>query len=162
MIPFEELTTTKKGTLGEEIVKSFLANNGWIIYDTNYKGAHPFDFMYASPDKRKMYLADVKTKKRFDYRKKGELVTGIDTRHFKEYQHLQDAYDNDFTLFFVDELEGTVYCELISKLEVSSYEITDSQSTKTIFNLKDMMLVTKLTQHEVEELNRLSSGKHIY
>jgi len=162
MIPFEELTTTQKGTVGEDIVKSYLASKGWIIYDTNYKGAHPFDFMYASADKQKIFLADVKTKKRFDFRKKGLHVTGIDTRHFKQYQHLQNEYNNDFVLFFVDELEGSVYCNLISNLELASYEVTDKRSTKTIFNLDDMMEVCKLTSNEIDILNRLSSGNHEY
>ncbi len=95
----------KTGRFGERIVDEFLKQKGWIPYRPIEGVAHPFDRLAASPDKKKLCIVEVKTKRR----RKAYEDTGIDRRHFQDYMHVTVKYGVPLFLTFVDAEEGAVY-----------------------------------------------------
>lgn len=100
---FEE--RLKTGQLGERIVDEFLRQKGWIPYYPPKGVAHPFDRLAASPDKRNICIVEVKTK----HRREAYADTGIDRRHFNDYQCVTMKYSVPLFLVFVDSKEGKIY-----------------------------------------------------
>ncbi len=81
MSQWGERTSAQKGALGEQIVDRYLVEQGYIPYGSLIDGAHPFDRLCASRDKREVFIADVKSKAcRLFY-----PDTGIGLRHYQEY-----------------------------------------------------------------------------
>ncbi len=158
---WEDKQTVKKGNFGEIIVEEHLKNKGLIPYRPSYNGAHPFDFMCASLDKKNMVIVDAKAKPRMNKRMMGEYWTGIDKRHYDEYYFLQAKYNVPVHLYFVDELEGRVYGNSLSELELSS--MIKNYKVKTIlFKMSDMIHVAYLTVHQINELKKLSTRNYKY
>ena len=95
----------KTGRFGERIIDEFLRQKGWIPYRPIEGAAHPFDRLAASPNKRKLCIVEVKTK----WRREAYADTGIDRRHYNDYQHVTTTYRVPLFLCFVDAKLGTVY-----------------------------------------------------
>ena len=68
----------EKGAMGEKIIKDFLEEKGWIVYQPFAGKAHAFD-MLAIKDKKKAIALDIKAKSRLDFIE----ATGINTKHFE-------------------------------------------------------------------------------
>ncbi len=156
---WEDKTTVKKGNFGEIIVEEHLKNKGLIPYKPSYEGAHPFDFMCASLDKKKMVIVDAKAKPRLNVRKFGEYWTGINKKHYDEYSFLQTKYNVPVHLYFIDELEERVYGNSLNELELSS-RIEHFKTETIVFKLSDMIHVAFLTEEQTKELKRLSSSNY--
>jgi hypothetical protein len=95
------------GSIGERLVDTYIRQRGYVPY---YPGPgpglrHPFDRLIASPDKRRLCIVEVKTK----WRREAYADTGIDQRHFDDYQHITSTYSIPLFLAFVDAKLGTVY-----------------------------------------------------
>lgn len=112
-LPWAERTTVKKGDLGESIVDEFLRGKRVIPYKPTFGGAHPFDRLCATADKKTIFIADVKTKParlRFP-------DTGINIRHYDDYKFIAKKYGLRIFIFFVDEVAQEVYGNWLEKLE---------------------------------------------
>jgi len=159
---WKDKTTVKKGDFGEQIIKEHLISKGLIPYIPDFNGVHPFDFLCASPDKKNMVIVDAKAYARMNRREFGEYWTGINTRHYEEYFHLQQKYKVPVHLYFIDELEKRIYGNSLSELELSARIIHTKRGTKTIFRVSDMIHVASLSEEQVLELKRLSSRNYAY
>lgn len=95
----------KTGQFGERIVDDFLKQKNWVPYRPQEGVAHPFDRLAASADKRKICIVEVKTK----WRREAYADTGINRRHFDDYQQITMKYGLPLFLSFVDAKLGTVY-----------------------------------------------------
>jgi hypothetical protein len=95
----------KTGLLGERIIDEYLRQHGYVPYHPEEGVAHPFDRLVASLDKQRLCIVEVKTK----WRREAYADTGIDRRHFDDYQHITTTYRVPLFLSFVDSKVGTVY-----------------------------------------------------
>lgn len=102
-----------KGELGEVIVRRHLEKRGWIVYKPYTDGAHAFDIL-AIFQKRNAIAMDVKAKSRMNK----FPATGINQKHFKEYQFFSEKYRMPFWLVFVDESQQTIYGNSLTELEL--------------------------------------------
>jgi len=99
--------------IGEQILDRFLLEQGLVRYrpDPN-DGAHPFDRLAASRDKRQIVIGEVKTKPR----RQAYADTGINRRHFDDYMHNTTKYGLPLFLAFVDFEIGAMYGNWWSEL----------------------------------------------
>lgn len=105
-------TALKKGEAGEMLIKAHLENNGWTVYRPVTDGAHCFD-MLSIKGKKTAIAIDVKAKARMNK----WPATGIDQRHFDEYQHFSQKHSMPFWVIFVDEALKKIYGNCIEELE---------------------------------------------
>ena len=111
---WSDKSTVKKGDIGESIVDEYLRKKGFIPYAPAFDGAHPFDRLCASPDKKRIFIAETKSKPaRVCY-----PDTGIDERHYKDYMHIYAKYFIKVYMFFVDEVAKKIYGGWLDKLDL--------------------------------------------
>jgi hypothetical protein len=156
-----------KGNIGEQIVDRFLVSQGYVPYKPDAEdGAHPFDRLVASKDKKTIFIAEVKTKP-------GRLYypdTGIDVRHYEDYKGIRDKYSIDVFLFFVDEEKGCVYGGLLRAIEGETKIMHNGQVLEyplrhkgiIYFPIDGMKTLVELTDEEVGKLKGLSTRKEEY
>lgn len=168
---FEELVTTRKGTVGEAEVDKYLKSKGIIPYSPASGVAHPFDRLCATVDKKKIFIAECKAKASRTY----YPDTGINLKSYNEYKYILDTYGIDIWLFFVDEYKRKIYGNLLTEL---SKEIVIKHGSKAIkyplvqkstygteiiyFPLHSMKPVCDISEKAVAELKRLSSRNYEY
>jgi hypothetical protein len=168
---WEDRTQTIKGNLGERIIDDYLKSKGLIPYHPDFQGAHPFDRLCSTPDKKYLCIVDSKAKARRTY----YPDTGIDTRTWREYRYLQDKYAIDVWLFFIDEDMGTVYGEKLRNLE---NPITVTWNNRAIeypkietnrfgreeiyFSVDSMKTIYSLNAEQVAELKQHSTRTYEY
>lgn len=116
MIPTDFKKNLIKGNVGEEIIKSYLEDLGWIIYKPVTDGAHGFDIM-CYKNKEGCIMADVKTKARMNK----IAATGINQSHFEKYNELSKKNTMPFWILFVDEMLGKIYGNSLDTLEMKRY-----------------------------------------
>lgn len=152
----------KRGKVGEDIVGAYLKQQGYIPYKPDVQDkAHPFDFTCASPDKRTLFIADVKTKPRRLY----YPDTGIDERHYADYQHISKTYQVDVFIFFVDEHEKRVYGNYLTLLakptniEHKNRALIYPIREKGIiyFPLANMVQVATLNESQLAQIKQLKT-----
>lgn len=154
-------TALKKGYIGEKIVKEYLLARGLVPYVPDFDGAHPFDFLCASRDKKNMVIADAKAKARMNKKFEGSYVNGINECHFEQYSFLSNKYGLPVWLFFIDEMEKRVYGNSLNKLTPKSFVIEFKVKTR-MFRLEDMKNVKELNDEEIDALRSLSQRKYEY
>jgi len=110
---FEELPGTKKGYIGEGEVDKYLTCLGIVPYSPIIGKSHPFDRLCASSDKKKIFVAECKTKASRTY----YPDTGMNESNYQDYRNILDNYRIDIWLFFVDENTKTIYGNLLSELD---------------------------------------------
>lgn len=159
--------TVKKGNFAEEIIDKFLIYIGIIPYIPNFNGPHPFDRLCATIDKESMYILDIKAKARRTH----YPDTGINYKHYMQYNYLQEKYKVPIVLVFVDEYIGKIYGNTLSNLikpviignKKYPLEEPTTYGTKIIyFPLKNMKIIGELTKEQVEELKQLSTRRYNY
>lgn len=163
---WQSLTSVKKGNIGERLVNEFLIKKGYIPYSPDADGAHPFDRLVASRDKKTIFIADSKTKPARTY----YPDTGINIRHYNEYKFIQDKYNIDVFIFFVDEDSKTIYGNFLKRLDeprkiVHNGKIIEypmEQKGIRYFPLSVMMPVAEIPAVDVLELFGLSQRKKDY
>ncbi len=163
---WENRIQVQKGNLGERIIDEYLKDNGIIPYVAVFDGAHPFDRIIASLDKRNLFIADVKTKARRSH----YPDTGIDTRSYEQYRYLMDKYNMRCFLFFIDEWLGKIYGNfldvlaqpevIIYKEKIINYPLI--QRDIIYFPLLKMRIIALLDDETIEALKKLSSRKYLY
>lgn len=168
MNKFLELKTTKKGTLGEYIVDKYLLGKNIIPYlpSSDFEGAHPFDRLCATRDKKNVFIAEVKTKASRNY----YPDTGFDLRSYKQYKFIENKYGIEIWVFFVDENIKKVYGNKLSKLETPT-EITYNgknlkypltQNNIIFFPLEYMVNICDIDEKLSQKLKSLSTRSYEY
>lgn len=102
----------EKGEIGETIIRSYLEGKGWVVYQPLTNGPHCFD-MLSIKDKNTSIAIDVKAKAALNK----WPATGVNLRHFEEYQKFSVKHNMKFFLAFVDEMKGEIYGNSICELE---------------------------------------------
>jgi len=153
--------TVKKGDFAEDIVASYLLQKGLIPYKPHFDGAHPFDFLCATTNKKNMVIADAKAKAPFNYQFKNAHRTGIDTTHYEQYGLLGKKYNMNVWLFFIDEELEYMYGNRLKDLDKQAIT-KDVGGSKRLFRLYDMKVVSKLSDDQVEFLKANSTRRHPY
>lgn len=161
---WENKTTVQKGNLGEEIVYNNLINKGLIPYKPIYEGAHPFDFLCATKNKKNIVIVDAKAKARMNNKIDGSFVTGIDTKHFNDYKYLSEKHGIPVHIYFVDEhpKEKRIYGNSLTILEKTMFERTFKGTKITLFRLENMIHVAFLTSNQAESLMEKSTRTYAY
>ena len=143
------------GARGETMVKHWLEDSGYILYEATTEGRHWVDFMCHDTLKQTWLSVEVKTKqKMFKYN-----ATGINVSHLREYQHLQDETNMNTLLFFVDTKEKQIYySELNNLMEECEYGNImypnfNIANNMVLFPLEKMETIKHLTEEEIENLN---------
>lgn len=161
-----ERKTVKKGKIGEAIVKKYLVDMGYIPYSPDCDGAHPFDNLCASRDKKTIFIADSKAKPARTY----YPDTGINISHYREYKDISEKHNLEVFIFFVDEDSKTIYGNFMSELEkpieiqygVYTYKYPMEQKGIHYWALASMKQIGFLNDKEVEELRKLSTRNSAY
>ena len=141
---FEELATTRKGDIGERIVKSYLTKREMTIYSTD-SGPHPIDFV-AIDQAGKLFFVEVKTYPR--RAKKSD--TGIDLADWYKYAEIERI--GVVWLFFIDEFEGCCYVCSLSDLKRNN----TTQGEKIYFDLSLFKVLFWLDRGDLNEIRKAS------
>jgi hypothetical protein len=141
-----------KGSIGEAIVREFLQEEGYVVYEPVRGEPHPFDKV-AVKDKSKLYLIEVKTKQSTEL---GEY--GINNSSLTTYKYIAKEYTLPMLVFFVDynpsvkELRYTSLSNLLVAIEFNNkrypYIISNDQMNITMFNKHSTKLIRSLTEEE--------------
>ena len=168
---FKDLPQTKKGSLGEQELDKYLLSKGIIPYMPIANAAHPFDRLCATADKKRLYVAECKTKAS----RSAYPDTGINKRSFDEYVYIREKYGIDVWLFFIDEFRMEIYGNLLSELEkphkinynnkVIEYPWIQESWNKTkiiYFPLEKMIKVSDISAEAAEQMKLLSNRSYGY
>jgi hypothetical protein len=157
---WEDRPQVKKGTLGESLVDKYIQENHLVPYHAVFDGPHPFDRLIASPDKTKLFIAEIKTKAR----RKKYADTGFDIKCYNEYKLISSKYNLEIFMFFVDNDLKKIYGNWLRILEEKHEEnglcypcFWDNIIYFPISKMKDICV---LTVTETKRLNELSTGKY--
>jgi hypothetical protein len=163
---WEQRTTVKKGNTGQDLVDRYLRSKGIVPYAPTAEGAHPFDRLCATGDKKRLFIAEVKTKARRNY----YPDTGIDLTHYRGYADIAKKHTISVCLFFVDELVGSIYGNTLAKLEEERLIEYQGKLLKypmvlgkiIYFPLEAMVTVCGLDGDSIENLRQLSTRSYEY
>lgn len=163
---WQDSPRVKKGNIGERLVKEYLINKGYIPYIPDAPGAHPFDLLVASADKRNIFIADSKAKPARKY----YPDTGIDLRHYKEYTTIEDKHNLNVFLFFVDEDAGNVYGNFLKRLSEPReiihigipYQYPLIHKGIIYFPLVSMIQIADIPKIDVDTLREYSTRNKAY
>ncbi len=161
---FETLTQVKKGNVGEKIVREYLHDKGYVVYEPISNRAHPFDKL-AVKDKENMVIIEVKSKARMN----NYNATGFDITSHKYYNLLRDKYNLPLFVFFVDEYLQKIYGNKLSILEQHyidkqgiEYPNFDIVRGIVLFPLDKMIDIYKLSDFQRKELEMYSTRNYQY
>lgn len=110
---WNDLTTVKKGNIGERIVKQALEKAGYIVYVPTTHGSHKIDFFAHRGTQKEVICCEVKTKPRM----KHTHETGFDLIVYEHYKSIYEKYKIPVFVAFVDEFEECVYGNWLHKLK---------------------------------------------
>lgn len=158
---WESRAQVKKGKIGEQLVKEYLENNGFIVYEPQTEGAHGFDKL-AIKDKRQAVIAECKTKAR----RNKYADTGINERHLEEYQYISKKHNLPVFIFFVDEHLGKIYGNYILKLlepkKINGKYYPSRENGIIYFPLSNMRLICEINKEATETIKQHSTRRYDY
>jgi hypothetical protein len=164
---FISLATTRKGVYAEDLLVKIMRDDGCNIYRPSEKDrAHPIDMFVMSGQTMRMFACDVKAKpRRIKY-----PDTGIDTRHWAKYCHINTYQHTPVYLFFVDEDYGKIYgnwLDILNKaVEImhngQCIEYPKLEGNIIYFPLQSMQEIADLTKEDIESLKSLSTRSYQY
>lgn len=142
----------KKGNIGEQIIREYLENKGYIVYEPVTEKAHHFDKV-ISKNKKFLAIAEIKTYERLLFLEE----TGINTKNYNEYLDIKNI---DVFVFFVDYITKSIYGNKLSELNKEvviknkkfPYIMNCKTGSKTMFHLSIMKEISKLTDDYCLEL----------
>jgi hypothetical protein len=146
MNDFKQLSTTKKGSVGEKIIRQDFHRAGRAVYIPVDGVGHLIDF-FSWNERFGLQAVEVKTKPR----RYCADDTGIDRRDWERYEDL--AATMPVKLFFVDEVEELIYWQEIQCLRHSKR----LEGEMVLFPLEAMKVYRSLTGKEVQAIKRHSS-----
>lgn len=155
----------QKGDIGEAIIQKLLEEKGWSVYRPDTDGAHCFD-MLAILNKAQCIAVDVKAKAAMKY----YPATGINQKHFEEYQRFSKKHLMPFWLFFVDENSCSIYGNTLDELEKPRkvankqypMKLTAGQALLRVWPLDAMKVVADITPAQAASLKKLSQRNYDY
>ena len=155
---WQNKASVRKGNFAENIVRAYLQDCGYIVYEPVTDGAHGFDKL-AVKDKRHFIIAECKAKaKRTKYDD-----TGIDIRHHEEYKRAMRKHHIPVFIFFVDEWLAEIYGNFLSELEEDDPPYPMKQNGIIYFPMRAMKRnIAKLTPEQVEFLKQNSRRNYEY
>jgi len=162
---FTDTNMYRRGQIGEEIVDNYIINSGKFIPFAPMveDKAHPFDRILASVDKKSLMIAEVKTIDARDY----YPDTGISISNFREYLNIENKYNLEVWIFFVDSKLGKIYGNTLSKLrnetkvnykgKVLEYPMKSKNFTANggeiiYFPLENMVDIKKLNDIDIQRI----------
>lgn len=164
---WDDKIQVQKGNVGEQIVFKLLEDKGYVVYRPITEKAHAFDNL-AIKDKKTVMIAEVKTKAR----RNNYYDTGINLSHYEEYKYIYDTYKIPVFIFFVDEMEKTIYGNYLDILEKPyNFIARDNyrscnypliQGNIIYFNLDKMKVLCELENNVSEQLKNLSTRNYKY
>ena len=155
-----------KGDAGEAIVRQKLEGKGWVVYQPVTEGAHHFD-MLGIYQKRTAVAFDVKATARMNK----FPCTGVNQKHFDEYQQFSQRHAMPFWIVFVDEGMRQIYGNTIEELEkpiaVNGINYPWNFTPKfgaplRLWALASMKVIADLDAESAEVLKSLSQRNHEY
>ena len=163
---WQNRTTVKKGDIGESLVNEYLIKNNYIPYSPDAGGAHPFDRLVASRDKRTIFIADSKAKAKRKY----YPDTGIQIKHYEEYKYIQEKYSIEVFIFFVDEESMTIYGNFLLKLNADAVIFHKGRHIKypleqngiIYFPLAHMKHIANIPSDKAEAMKAYTTKKQEY
>ncbi len=163
---WQSLSSVQKGNIGEKLVNEWLGKQGFIPYSPTIPGVHPFDKLVASADKKRIFIAEIKTKPARTY----YPDTGINIRNYEDYKFIEEKHKLDVFLFFVDEDKCKIYGNWLKELEVKTFIKGYSHETEyplrqggiIYFPLKLMKEIADISPSEIEQLKALSGRNKDY
>ena len=154
----EDRTEVKKGNIGEDLIDEFLLKKNIIPYISISKTAHPFDRLCITKNKKKLIIAEVKTKpKRIYYED-----TGFNLKHYEDYKFIRDKYNIPVFIFFVDEYLEKIYGNYLNVLSKKYKKYPKIENNIIYFHLDSMRNIMKLTKENVEKLKKLTTRNYNY
>jgi hypothetical protein len=165
---FNEKPTTLLGDYGEAIVTEYLDKKGLVLMSNiNNDKPHPFDLLISNRNNGDWMLsmADVKTKPKL-------IIyngTGIDINHYNTYKFLQEVYNMNFFIYFVDYDLGKCYGNTIDNLNIKHTEndkeypfeiLGENNERLIIFHMDNMIEQFILTEEQIKRLKELSPKKY--
>ena len=163
--PFKKLSTSKKGYVGEEIVKSFLNKKKFKIYrPDNDEEPHLIDLIVLCG--WEIVAIDIKCKPKREFFED----TGFDLKDVKKYISLQKTNKIKVAIYFCDEKAKLVYGAFLNdlmkpvKIGGKKYPLTESAGKESVvyFPLVNMKTVKKLTDEECLAIAQYSSRNNRY
>jgi hypothetical protein len=164
---WEDLPQVKMGNIGEGIVKQYLREKGRVPYKPDEgTGAHPFDFLCATQDKKHIFIVEVKTKPSRMY----YPDTGFNVKSWQTYRDVSEKHNLDVHCFFVDTSRKEVYGNKLSVLQENRTIVHNGKSVQypfvqkgiVYFPLEAMVTVCKLTESQCEQIEQYSTRNYDY
>ncbi len=156
---WQNKTTTKKGNIGEEIVKKYLEQKGFIVYQPSTPGGHPFDNLCAKD--KNIFVAEIKTKEARKY----YPDTGIDIRYYDKYLYVSRTYNMLVFIFFVDAANAKIYGnelrKLIKPVTISGKTYPSKEKGIIYFPLVNMVTIALLSKEQCDEITSYSTKRYI-
>jgi len=155
---WENKPEVKKGAIGERIVNEILSKQGYIVYRPITPGSHKIDFFAHKPDSDKKVIAvEAKAKKRMAKYQ----MTGFNYSSYLHYKEIQEEYNMDTYVYFIDDYEGYVYGAWLSDLGEPN-NIPGRTGDVVVWELKKMQLFRKLTIEEIKEIEQYTKDIYDY
>lgn len=153
---FLDKSETKKGLIGERIVKKILKSKGWIEYKPAEEGPHPIDSVYfkfsqkQQGDCNEIMVVDYKCKEL----RRLYPDTGYPLKSHKKYIEIDKKIRA--MVLFVDYIKGEVYGDNIRNLIKFQDGYPKIEKGIIYFPYKRMKVIKKLTKDEIEEIKEAS------
>jgi hypothetical protein len=145
----------KKGELGENLIREYLEQKGWIVYFPFTKNkAHYFD-MLATKDKAKAIAVDVKTKARLNK----WPAQGINKKSYLEYMNFVTKTNIPFFLVFVDDKSGDVHS---FELNENSCKYTEITPYIIGWPIAEMKYLFNIGAENIEKLSKFDQRNYNY
>lgn len=158
---WDKKTEVIKGNFGENIIRKYLEDKGFVIYEPITDKSHAFDKL-AIKDKEQMILIEVKTKAR----RNKYPDTGININHYENYKKISKKHNLPIFLFFVDEMLGKIYGNTLQKLEeeiiIKSVKYPLFWNNIIYFPVAKMKDIYKLNSEEIAFLKKNSTRNYDY
>lgn len=150
--------SVRKGDFAEAIVRSYLEEKGFVVYEPITNGPHCFDKL-AVRDKKQFIIVECKAKAKRTYYDD----TGINLLHYQEYKYAAQKHKIPVFIFFIDEHLAEIYGNFISVLEEkeNGYPLIDRNII--YFPMSKMRRgIAALTPEQVDYLKQHSRRNYGY
>ena len=167
LMDWNDKVTVKKGNLAEELVDNHIESMGYIPYHPKKcDKPHPFDRLCASPDKKYIYIAESKGKARRTY----YPDSGIDIKNYEEYCYIENNFNIQTYIYFVDEDNKKIYGNFLYQLRMPRpilyngkwLEYPIRQKGIIYFPIDSMEIICSINDEAANKLKRLSSRNYPY
>lgn len=144
----------QKGSFGENLIKNYLEERGWIVYCPFTKDkAHYFDQL-ATKNKEKVIALDVKTKARLN----NWNAQGINLKHYEQYLNFVNKVNVPFFIVFIDDKNGDVHTQELIKLIDPIYP----NPNIIAWGLNQMIFLFNIGIDNINKLSQMDQRNYVY